>query len=320
MRKKANQGKEIAMNVQDISLQTALDLFLLDRKARQLKDCTTSAYFYAVKKFREFVATDDMKEVNFQKLQAYIIFKRNNGITDNTIAGQLGFLRAFFKWCFSEGYLSEFRIPYVKQTQHVKDVYTEDELQILLKKPDIKKCRFWEYETWVLINFYLGTAVRINSAVNVKIQDVDFHSGIIKVMVVKNRKPLTIPLSHTLAIVLKEYLKYRKGNPEDYLFCNSYGEKAETRVAQKQLRDYNLGRGIKKTSAHLFRHTFAKNWILNGGDIFRLQKILGHSSIDIVKMYVSMFANDVAKDFDRFNPLDNICHSGERNRIRMKQF
>ena len=167
-----------------------------------------------------------------------------------------------------------------------------------------------------MINFFLGTAVRINSAVNVKIGDIDFFSANIKIAVVKNRKPLTIPLSQTLSQVLREYLKYRKGEADDYLFCNSYGEKVLTRVMQHQLKIYNTKRGVSKTSAHLFRHTFAKNWILNGGDIFRLQKILGHSSIDIVKMYVSMFANDVAKDFDRFNPLDNLCHQ-KPSKIRM---
>jgi len=55
------------------------------------------------------------------------------------------------------------------------------------------------------------------------------------------------------------------------------------------LRDYNLSRGIMKTGVHRWRHTFAKKWILAGGDIFRLQKILGHSSLDVVKEYVDMF-------------------------------
>jgi integrase/recombinase XerD len=59
---------------------------------------------------------------------------------------------------------------------------------------------------------------------------------------------------------------------------------------------YNQKRGVNKTSVHLFRHTFAKNWITNGGDIFRLQKILGHSSIEMVKEYVEMFSDDLKRD------------------------
>ncbi|MCL2697847.1 MAG: tyrosine-type recombinase/integrase, partial [Oscillospiraceae bacterium] len=59
------------------------------------------------------------------------------------------------------------------------------------------------------------------------------------------------------------------------------------------IQTYNRNRGVEKTSIHLFRHIFAKNWIMNGGDIFRLQKILGHSSLEMVKEYVSMLGVDI---------------------------
>ena len=67
---------------------------------------------------------------------------------------------------------------------------------------------------------------------------------------------------------------------------------------------YNHARGVRKTSIHLFRHTFAKNWILNKGDPFRLKAILGHSTMAMVNVYVSMFGRDLHKDFDEFNPLE----------------
>lgn len=59
-----------------------------------------------------------------------------------------------------------------------------------------------------------------------------------------------------------------------------------------------------KTGVHLFRHTFAKKWIQNGGNIFSLQKILGHSSLEMVKEYVNMFGEDIRQDYDKYNPLD----------------
>lgn len=72
---------------------------------------------------------------------------------------------------------------------------------------------------------------------------------------------------------------------------------------------------MEKTSIHLYRHTFAKKWILAGGDIFRLQKILGHSSLDVVKEYVEMFTNDLQKDFDKFNALEQIHRKGEKIKL-----
>jgi len=69
----------------------------------------------------------------------------------------------------------------------------------------------------------------------------------------------------------------RKGESSDYLFCTAYGQQTTVDVIESQIARYNRKRGVEKTSLHMFRHTFAKKWILNGGDIFRLQKILGHS-------------------------------------------
>lgn len=116
---------------------------------------------------------------------------------------------------------------------------------------------------------------------------------------------------------MKEYLRYRKGKPEDYVFCNSFGEQGDKRTYQEMLASYNCKRGIKKTSAHLYRHTFAKKWILNGGDIFRLQKILGHSDLSVVKEYVQMFGQDLAVDFDKFNPLDRMELSYTKSKLTM---
>jgi integrase/recombinase XerD len=124
-------------------------------------------------------------------------------------------------------------------------------------------------------------------------------------------------MSATLSAVLQEYLTYRKGEITDYLFCNTVGDKACMRTFQILIAKYNNNRGIAKTSAHLYRHTFAKKWILNGGDIFRLQKILGHSDLTMVREYVNMFGDEISLDFNRFNPLDNLEFVQTKKKIKM---
>ena len=190
-------------------------------------------------------------------------------------------------------------------------------LKRLLKKPNVKECTFTEYKTWVFENYLLGTGNRISTALNIRIKDIHFSDGVIILRKTKNRKQQIIPMSKTLEGVLMEYLLYRDGSEEDYLFCNEYGEQGDRRSYQQAVYRYNIKRNVNKTSCHLFRHTFAKNWILNGGDIFRLQKLLGHSSMDIVKNYVNMFSDDLQIGFDEFNPLDNLCSSGTK--IRMEK-
>ena len=194
----------------------------------------------------------------------------------------------------------------IKAEKKIKETYTESELEKLLKKPNLKGCGFTEYKTWVFENYLLGTGNRISSALNVKIGDIDFENEMIFIRKTKNRKQQMIPLSHTLSEILQEYLLIRKGDSDDYLFCNMYGEQGNRRTFQQEVQEYNIKRGVNKTSCHLFRHTFAKQWILAGGDIFRLQKILGHYDLAVTKEYLQMFGQDLQQDFDSFNPLDRM--------------
>jgi integrase/recombinase XerD len=121
-------------------------------------------------------------------------------------------------------YIRRFKISLISAQKPLKETYTNAELEKLLKKPNIKKCSFSEYRNWVLICYFLGTGNRRRTVCNLKISDLDFETHEIKLQAVKNKRPYTIPLSVFLEKALREYLTYRKGNPEDYLFCTAYGQ------------------------------------------------------------------------------------------------
>jgi integrase/recombinase XerD len=70
------------------------------------------------------------------------------------------------------------------------------------------------------------------------------------------------------------------------------------------LYEYNKARGVERTGIHRYRHTFAKQWILNGGNVVSLSKILGHSSLEITQNYLNLLVSDVSKDVDRLNLID----------------
>ena len=64
------------------------------------------------------------------------------------------------------------------------------------------------------------------------------------------------------------------------------------------------GTGLR-FSCHTIRHTFATNFLKNGGDIVSLQKVLGHSRIETTKLYINLSRNDIVEQMQKFNPLDN---------------
>ena len=306
-------------NYQLQTLQNAFEHFIIRCRVKNLSEETITSYRSKVAHFLIFISPDTaFLEIDEKTVEDFIIYlKTNTKASDITINSYLRSLRAFLYYCMEEEGLSRFKIHMIKAEKKLKETYTDQELEILLKKPDMKKCTFGEFKTWAFENFLLGTGCRISTALSVKIGDIDFAEGVISLKKTKNRKQQLIPLSHTLSDVLRAYLAVRGGSSDDYLFCTETGTKGDKSTWQKLVRRYNRKRGVEKTGCHLFRHTFAKHWILSGGDIFRLQKILGHSSIEVTKEYLSMFDADVMLDFERFNPLDQLNKKSER--IRMKR-
>lgn len=302
----------------NLSIQEAFDLFIRKCKIKNLTDLSISSYEKKMVHFYEFIdKSEPITAVTKDTVDDYILWLRENTeANDITINSYLRSVRAFLYFCMEDRYIPTFKIQLIKAEKKIKETYTDDELMRLLEKPDVDNCSFSCYKTWVFENYLLGTGNRISTALDLHIGDINFQSGVIILRKTKNRKQQIIPLSATLAEILQEYFQIRGGEADDYVFCNEYGEQASCRTYQQLVRRYNRKRGVEKTSCHTFRHTFAKNWILNSGDMFRLQKILGHSDLTVTKEYVNMFGQDLQMDFEKFNPLDNL-KSRNKGTIKM---
>ena len=212
-------------------------------------------------------------------------------------------------------YIPTFHITLPKAQKKIKPTYTDAELTTLLKKPNKKSCTFAQYRTWVYILYLLSTGNRISSVANIRIKDIDFANGYISLTHTRNKQQQIIPMSTQLNTILQEYLAIRGGNADDFLFCDDEGQPLGVSGLETAIKRYMRPFGIQGGS-HKMRHTFAKKYLLAGGDVFRLQKLMGHSDISVTKEYVEMFSEDLKVDYDRFNPLDNFL--GNKQHIRMK--
>ena len=301
--------QKITLTVQsNLSMEDAFTLFIRKGNVKNLSSDTLKTYQYHFDCFNRFTdTTQSIKSISSDVIDDFTEYiKRECDANDITVGTYLRTMRAFCYYCMDCGYMERFKIVIPKAEKKIKETYTDDELARLLKKPDMNQCTFTEYKAWVFENYLMATGNRLSSALNVRIEDINFAEDVIIIRKVKNRRQQIIPLSRTLSEILREYIQIRGGEPGDFLFCNIYGEQGNRSSYQQMIRKYNISRNVNKTSAHLFRHTFAKKWILAGGDIFRLQKILGHSDLEITKEYLQMFGQDLQRDFDKFNPLDNM--------------
>lgn len=298
---------EMRRKTESVTVSEAFDMFIRKCKVKNLSEYSILAYEKKCAEFIEMIGKDSLvTEIDSNAIDDYIIELRERDITDITIQTIMRHVRAFVYYCQECNYIPAFKVTVPKADKKIKETYSNAELLVLLERPNVNKCSFSEYKTWAFENYLLATGNRISTALNVKIKDVDFQNNTLFLAKTKSRRQQVIPLSNSLALILKEYLEVRGGEADDYLFCNEYGEKASERTYQQLVRRYNIKRNVNTTSCHCFRHTFAKNWVLNNGDIARLKTILGHSSLAVTNEYLQMFGQELQLDFEKFNPLDNL--------------
>lgn len=244
--------------------------------------------------------------------------KENLDVTETTIYTYTRDLKTLMYFFMQQDYIPTFKIKLPKVDAQVVETYTDGELVKLLRKPNKRTCGFAEYKNWVLVNFLLSTGIRLNSFMDIKIKDVDFYSEVVHVNTTKSRKALIIPLNPTIIKILKEYLQIRQHeSDEEYLFCNIFGKQLNKNTISEALRTYNRNRGIVKTGIHRYRHTFAKKWIQAGGSVVTLQKILGRSNLNITERYINLLVEDLKKDIDKFNILDQFNNQNKKG-IKMR--
>lgn len=225
------------------------------------------------------------------------------GISSMTVKSYCLTVRVFSYWCMERGYCDEFKISEVKAQGKIKQTYTEDELKKLLKKPNLHKCTFTEYKVWVLENLVICTGLRIGSVVNIRVGDIDFDNNCIIINNTKNKSPFTTYFNKDFAKILKEYLVYRRpSSNNDYLICTNEGLPISRRTMQQEIAKYNKERGVSKTSIHLMRHTFAKNSIRSGVDVFSLMSKLQHKNINTTLNYLKELGLEIQDTVEIYNP------------------
>jgi len=292
----------------EILISEAYQIFRRTKVNNNLSEKTIKHYDSIVELFTGFLQSDVLcADVNIDTIEEFIEFlkNRNADIKATTINSYLKDLRTVLYYFMERGYLKPFRVKLLKEDVRIKETYLHGEIDLLLQKPNLKKCDFSEYRNWVIICYLLATGNRLGTVCELRNQDIDFDSSVIYLRKTKTRTAYNMPLSITLEKILLEYMGYRKGDADGYLFCNKYGDKLQEPSLITAISRYNRRRGVNKTSIHLFRNTFAKTYLTNEGDIARLQKLLGHSTATMSLKYAKMFDTDLQYHFNERNPLDN---------------
>ncbi len=296
------------------AIEDVFPRFVASQTAKGVSDKTIETYhshFHCIAKHIDLsLSFDDLDKTHLDNM---IISMRRSGLAHNSISSYTRVFRTFLNWCRAEGYTT-LTLPPMKDKDTVKDTYSDEELLRLLRKPD-RKSDFCEYRNWVIVSFLLNCGCRASTIRNIQNRDVDLDRKQVAFRHTKNGKIQMIPLCQLMANTLRDYMAVRKGGASDYLFCNTFGEMLSETALREAVHRYNRNRGVEKTSLHLFRHTFAKKFLVDcGGNAFTLQKILGHSTLQMTKHYCSIYDSEITNNYDSLSPLAQICAPKERIR------
>lgn len=291
----------------------------LEEKSSALSKSTVDGYEYAISVFQQFHHIEDDMDIN-ELTQSHffkwINWMKNEKTSTHTIKHYIGSVRVFIYWCMDHEYIKEpFEIKMIEVQEARPKVYEDEELDALLEKPK-RNATFGEWRCYAITNFIMATGARASTITNMKISDLNFAKREIYYTHTKTKIAQTVPMSSSLETVLREYIKIWRSNIADgWLFCNVGEEKLTVNALHTSFAKYCANRGVKGHSIHQLRHSFSREWIRNNGNVFALQQMLGHTTLDMSRKYVRLYANDLKQGFDAYSPLDNIKKNSKRTQV-----
>ena len=257
------------------------------RIERAMSQNTVASYCSDVSKFLEHVKVK-AEEVTSGQIAEFIY--QDGKVSTRTQARKLSSLRSFYSWLIIEGLIEDNpcdKIDAPKLGKYLPDVLSIEEIEAILDTIDT--------ETWqgkrdrAIIETLYGCGLRVSEAVGLRIPDLYFDEGFIRI-IGKGNKERLVPIGEMAIDAINEYLDCRPipadTKSEELLFLNRFG-KSLSRVSMfKMIKRQALIADIRKEiSPHTFRHSFATHLLENGADLRVVQEMLGHESIVTTEIY-----------------------------------
>ena len=308
-------------------LSELIEYYEVCNRAEGKSPKTISWYSANLKSFRNYVKSrhlpDSLDTIDTKLLREYVLYlmKRTkyNGhpytpaktelLSSATIHGHVRTLRAFFNWLLVEGLAQnspakDLRPP--KVTRKVVSTLSDEEIGAILNTFSISPS---DARNRTLFMLLIDTGLRISELVNLKMDDVHMDEGYLKVMG-KGKKERIVPIGNNAQRALQRYLFRFRPKPNNPVTNNVFLSTSSQSLTENSMKLMftRLAKksGVCRLHAHLCRHTFATRFLINGGDVFSLQQILGHSTLEMVRHYVNLASSHIAIQHQKFSPLDRL--------------
>jgi len=267
---------------------------------------TVLNYLKDLEGFEAVLSGKKAEDVDYFAIRKYLAELTQKNMAKKSIARKLSTLRTFFRFLYRDGYISSNPATGVSTPKLDKklpvflDEYKVERLLTAATKKDFAGLR----DRAILETLY-STGIRVSELVNIMVSDVDFISGLVKVLG-KGRVQRLAPIGDPAVGAIREYMSARskKGwNAKPALFLNKAGGKLTDRSVRRIIDKYiRLAAITEKISPHSLRHSFATHLLNRGADLRIVQELLGHKNLSTTQIYTHVSSERLKSVYDKAHP------------------
>lgn len=283
----------------------AYESFMLDAKARRCTNRTLEHYKHRLGAFLRFLdeqQVDNLSQITSNHIKLHLIALQDRGLSSHSQHAAARAIRAWMNFCVSEELLNESpmrRVKMPKLAKVKKPHLSIEDVQKLLHHADDREA--------AIVCFLIDTGLRATEFCGLNVADIDITNGIVRVKSGKGNKDRTAFIGGRSRRQLMKFWR-NTGRPKD----NEpvwVSEKTGKRLTRSGLRQIlvRLGNrsGVANTNPHTLRRTFATWAWRDGMDLKSLQHLMGHSDIDVIKVYLGVSDEDLRNAHERHGPVDS---------------
>ena len=322
------------------TLSQAIQGYLLDATARRMSPRTIQTYTSILRRFQEFIGdpplasitTDDirsfLRHIAEQPIGHGVIPRPDRTPSAKTLLNYHTALSALWTWCVDEHLATTHIVqatPRPQPESRAIHPLSETDVRAMLAvvdrsqrytrpgKRESDHARPTAERDRMILLILLDTGIRASElciaprrrAGGLHIADIDLDNHRLKVFG-KGSKERYVPISHRTAKAIWRYLLSRPdAQPNELLVVGREGIPLSTSGLYQLIKRIGERADVPNAHPHRFRHTFAVNFLRNGGNLYALQDILGHSTLEMVRRYVELAEADIENAHRRASPVAN---------------
>lgn len=271
-----------------VTLNDLAEDWRYDLKAQNLAPRTITGYVSVVHGLSEFLNDPEITEVRSRHIKRYIIHLIDSGYKDSSVRRFFVTLGIFFTWAVTEGELKSSPMEGIKAPEvspKLTEVISESEMAMLLSV--YRGTSFNERRNQAILHLFKDTGMRLEEMTFIKMKHLDIQLQQVRITG-KGRKDRIVPFTDRTTLILRRYLRARKDHKHSdspYLWLSRQGN-ARISTVDKAVRDAAKTTGVN-VHPHMFRHTFAHNWLQSGGQERILMRLMGWTTTEMLKVYAA---------------------------------